>query len=237
MDGETTPDLWPAGTLMARLDRRERVRLLRLGFRKDAGTGTVLLRQGTSDTHVILLHRGLTKVTSTTADGHTALLAIRVAGDMIGEMAALNGRPRSATVTTCGPCAYGVIRLHEFQTFLTNHPDAALRVAGMVADRLRWANEFRVEFASYPARVRLARVIVKIAQTYGYLTPAGLFIGVQLTQPELASLCGAAEITVQKVLREFRRDGLIDTGYRRITVLDAPGLRLAGLVAGPVLPS
>jgi len=84
----------------------------------------------------------------------------------------------------------------------------------VVADRLRWANPFRFEFTAYPAKVRVARLLVKITLAYGRRTPTGLEIGFELTQSELASLCGAAEVTVQKALRDLRRDGSIITGYR-----------------------
>ena len=51
-----------------------------------------------------------------------------------------------------------------------------------------------------------------------------MVIDVRLTQPELATICGAAETSIQKALRELRTEGLVDTDYRRITVrdLDAP---------------
>jgi CRP/FNR family cyclic AMP-dependent transcriptional regulator len=226
---EAPPKIWPVGTLLAQLSRHECEQLLRLGIRREVDPGTILLRQGDRNADVILIHRGVTKVTHVTADGRNTLLAIRAAGEMVGEMAALNGHPRSATVTTCGRCTYSLVRSHEFHTFLAGHPGTTVQIASMVAARLRVANEFRIDFASYHAQVRVARAIVKLAQQYGYQARSGgLVIDVPLTQTELASICGAAKITVEKILYEFRRRGLVETGYRRIVVLDPPGLRVAG---------
>jgi CRP/FNR family transcriptional regulator, cyclic AMP receptor protein len=216
---------WAYGTFLARLDGVTRADLLDLGTARLAGPGEVLLRQGDRESHVVLLRDGFVKVTVGTAEGREALLGIRMGGDILGEMSALNGRPRSATVTTCTPAYVSTIGQDQLRKFLLRRPDGALVLAGVVADRLRWANQFRVDFTTCPVRVRLARVLAKTALAYGRRTPDGLVVGVDLTQMELASLCGAAEVTVQKVLRTFRRAGLIATGYRHLTIVDIAGLR------------
>jgi CRP/FNR family cyclic AMP-dependent transcriptional regulator len=218
---------WAPGTFLHRLTADAREDLQSMAPRRQAQPGDVLIHQGTLERHVILLLAGIAKVTALTSDGAESLLAIRVGGDLLGEMSALNDLPRSATVTACTPLVFNVIHRPQLQTFLERQPGAALALAGMVADRLRWANQFRVEFTAYSAKVRVARVLVKMALAYGRRTPTGLEIGFELTQSELASLCGAAEVTVQKALRDFRRDGAIVTGYRTVTVVDLDGLRRA----------
>ena len=101
-------------------------------------------------------------------------------------------------------------------------------MAAAVGERLRWATERQTEFAAFPAEIRLARVLVDIAWSCGQPTEEGLTIAVALSQPELATMIGASEATVQKVLRELRENGIIRTGYRRITVVDLPALRSLG---------
>src|SRR5689334_3768747 len=160
------------------------------------------------------------------ADGRHALLDVRVSGDVVGEISALNGTPRSATVTTCRDSTIRIIERDDFRAFLRDHPDAAMAMAGIVADRLRMANRRRVDFASYPVRVRLARVLWEIASTYGRRGRTGIVVDIQLTQSELATMCGAAEITLQKGLRDLRDSGVVDTGYRQIVVRDSEALRL-----------
>jgi len=226
------PAGWAPGTYLHRLTAPARDDLQTIAPRRRAEPGDVLIHQGALEHHVVLLHSGISKVTVLTSDGAEALLAIRIGGDLVGEMSALNDRPRSATVAACTRSVYSVIHRQHLRTFLQRHPGAALALAGMVADRLRWANQFRVEFTAYAAKVRVARVLVKIALAYGRRTPAGLEIGFELTQSELASLCGAAEVTAQKALRDFRRDGSIITGYRTVTVVDLDALREAAELHG-----
>ncbi|GIG92403.1 Crp/Fnr family transcriptional regulator [Plantactinospora endophytica] len=219
------PDLpptadWPHGTLLSRLDPDARAELLGLGVRRRVAAGQILLHEGAEGSHLVLLRQGLTKVTASHPDGRSTLLAIRFRGDLVGEMSALNGRPRSATVTTCGPAVVNIIQLHQFKPFLRNHPEAAFEMTAMVADRLRWSNQRRIEFTSYPARVRVARIIAELARSHGRRTPDGIVIDIHLTQPELATACGAADTTIEKTLRQLRADGVVDTDYRRITIRD-----------------
>ena len=226
-----TESPWLPGTLLSRLDEPARRAFLRLGVARTAPAARVILQEGTEESHVILLSDGLTKVTVAMADGRQALLDVRISGDLVGEISALNGTPRSATVTTCRASTIRVIHRNDFRSFLRTHPDAAMEIAGIVADRLRMANRRRVDFASYPVKVRLARVVWEIATAYGYRERDGIVVDIQLTQSELATMCGAAEITLQKALRELRTSGVVDTGYRQVIVRDIGALRRCADVA------
>lgn len=225
MDEAQAPQ-WPAGTLLSRLSRPSATALLALGTEQRVAAGRVLMREGNVESHVVVIRRGVAKVTAEMTDGRAALLSIRVSGDLLGEMSALSGSPRSATVTMCGPGVVRVVPRRDFEPFLSSHPDAAVQLATMVGERLRWSNRRRIDFTSYPVKTRLARILAELAELYGQRSHHGaLEIGVRLTQPELATMCGAAEITVQKALRDMRRSNLVSTRYGRITVWDLPALR------------
>lgn len=214
-----------AGSLLAALSPSAADDLMRLGTGCRFASRTVLLREGDLSTHVYLLMGGIVKVTATTPEGGFALLAIRAAGDLIGELAGLDGQPRSATVTAAGDVVARVISQPVFNGYLNRHADAAVAVSRTVAAKLRWATRRRIDFSGSEVRVRLARVLVELATTYGERTSVGVRIGVPLTQPELAALVGAAEPTVHQALAALRKDKVVDTGYRSTTVLDPSALR------------
>src|SRR5262245_25309710 len=174
--------------------------LLGLGTRRQFEAGRRLIREGDSSTHVELLLRGFVKVTAV-VEGIETLLAIRVPGDILGETAAISGRPRMATVTACVRITSTVISQADFRAFLRSHPDAALNMGATMGERLRWANLRRSDFAAFPADVRLARILVEIARSCGEQSPQGITIGLGLSQPELATMIGAADATVQKAIR------------------------------------
>jgi CRP-like cAMP-binding protein len=220
---------WAPGSFLARLPLGQAAELLGYGVRRQLEAGRVLLREGDLSTQVELLSRGFVKITNV-VDGIEVLIGIRIPGDFVGELAGLTGKPRIATATACGRVTSSVITKRDFHSFLRRHPDAAMSMAAVMGERLRWANERRTDYAAFPAGVRLARVLVEIALTCGLRTDEGLSIGVALSQPELATMIGVSEATVQKVFRDLRENRMIRTGYRHITVLDLPALRALGAV-------
>jgi CRP-like cAMP-binding protein len=204
--------------------------LLDVGIARRFRPGERLVLEGELTTHVFLLLSGCVKVTATTADGGRALLAVRFPGELVGELAGLDGRPRSATVTAVGLVHTRVLTQAVFQAFLRDHPDAAIAVSRSVAAKLRWATDRRIDFSGYDVPIRVARVLATLVRSHGVRTSRGWEIGFPLSQPELAALIGAAEPTVHKSLTELRRQSVLKTGYRKMTILDLPRLcLLAGL--------
>lgn len=223
--GQTDGMSWAPSTFLGSLSEATARELVGLSVRRQFAPGRVVLREGDRDTHLELLISGFVKVT-TSVEGVETLLGIRAPGELVGELGALTGAPRIATVTACGRVVAGVISGAEFDAFLRRHPEAAARVTASVAGQLRWANRRRTEFAVYPAHVRLARVLVEIAELCGRPAPGGgIEIGVPLSQPELATMIAIAQATVQKAIQDLRQRGLLSTGYRRLTILDPAGLR------------
>jgi CRP/FNR family cyclic AMP-dependent transcriptional regulator len=223
--GRHRPGSWPPGSLLGGLPEPVRQGLLSLGAKTQyPDSGRVLIREGDNTSVVFLLLAGVVKVSGASDDGE-ALLAIRVGGDVVGELSALDGRPRLATVVTAGPVIASVIGRGELVGFLTRHPDAAFAISKGIADKLRSATARRIDFNGCSVAVRFARVLLELATRYGQQTPAGTVIRCPLTQTELATLAGAAEPTIQRALRQLRKDSIVVTGYRETTVLDMAGLR------------
>lgn len=217
---------WPARSLLGVLSPQARQELLGLGVPKEFEAGDVLLSEGATDRHAVLLLSGFAKVTARVENGETSLLAVRVGGDTVGEMAAVDGSaPRSATVTACGAMTTRILQPGLLHELLMRRPEVSVALTRIVADRLRWANRRRLDFRGYPAKVRLARLLVELATSYGRPTEAGVVVGCRLSQPELAALTGAAETTVHKGLRELRVNGLLETGYRSTTIRDLARLK------------
>lgn len=213
---------WREHSFLGRLSGSECDALLRLGVAYAVRRGHILLAQGEQSRHVIILLDGYAKVTMTAPDFHDALLDVRGRGDIVGELAAMNGAARSATVTACGHVITRIISQGMFETFLADHPAAARQLTASVGDKLGWADRRRADFIGLPARARIACVLRDLAVVFG--SPANLLARIDITQPELASIAGVREVTVQKALRELRDMGIVSTGYRRVTIVDPIGL-------------
>ncbi|WP_307872654.1 Crp/Fnr family transcriptional regulator [Paractinoplanes ovalisporus] len=199
--------------------------LVARSVRRSFAAGRVLLREGARDSHVFLVLSGFVKV-STAADGVETLLGIRLPGEVVGEIGALTGVPRTATVSASGPVLAGQVQRGDFEGFLRQRPDAAALVAAAVARQLRWANRRRTDIAAFPAPIRLARVLSEMAEVCGRERDDGsVELLVPLSQADLAAMVAIAQATVHKALHELRDRGLITTGYRRIVITDPEKLR------------
>nr|WSX47817.1 Crp/Fnr family transcriptional regulator [Streptomyces sp. NBC_00974] len=216
---------WPSTSVLGGLPPGSRDRLLALGALARYPAGRVLMREAEETTFVLILLDGVVKATGRTNDNRDALLAVRMGGDLVGEFAAVDGRPRSATVTTCGPVVARVVTRGDFRDCGRHDPRIAQAVNEAIVAKLRVATSHRIDFTGCDAPTRLARVLYQITMTYGERTGPGAVIRWPITQPELATLAGTAEPTVQKALRRLREAGVVSTGYRTFRVEDLSELR------------
>ncbi|UGT59298.1 Crp/Fnr family transcriptional regulator [Nocardia asteroides] len=220
------------GTFMARLTPTSRKDLLGLARGNLVRAGTILIRQGDQRRHVDLLRSGsrtqsaCVKVTATARNGNESLLGIRVGGDVIGELAALQGTQRSATVTTCTEALVHSITHSDFLAFLRDHPEGWEAMCRMIAGRLEWANQRRLDFAGYDVPQRLARILLELTALHGVRTGAGWELGVRLSQVEFGRLIGAKEDAASSAMRKLRSDGLVRSAYRSVLITDLEGLKL-----------
>ncbi|MFD9001221.1 Crp/Fnr family transcriptional regulator [Streptomyces sp. NPDC059582] len=210
---------------LARLESEDRSALLALGRSLDFTPRMVLVRQHEPSSHVLFLAHGWTKVTASAANGYEALLALRGPGDIVGESAALTGRPRSATVTALEPVRAVAVERDRFKDFLNRSPAVSFALLGLTADRTRAADRRRLEFASMSVRERFAILLLDLARTHGRRTPQGIELAVPLSKQELAGSVGASREMVQRLLRELRDKEAVATGRRTMLIMRPDILR------------
>jgi CRP-like cAMP-binding protein len=213
------------GEYLDRLDPADREALSGRGRRRRWPAGSSLFLEGDRSGTVVFVLSGRVKVFSLTEHGEEILLAVRGRGALLGEVSAVDGGPRSASVAALEPIEALVLTADAFVEFLRGHADAATVLLQLVVARLRDADRKRVEFAAYDIASRVARRLVELAERFGEPDGHGVRITVALSQDELAGWVGASREAVAKALRVLRERGLISTGRRTMTVLDLPGLR------------
>ena len=152
------PVSWPPQTFLGMLSETSRRELLSLGTTREYLLDSVLILEGDSSTHVMVLIDGWVKVVGSTEGGGQALLSLRVGGDLVGELAALDDAPRSATVISAGVTAAQVVSQRDFLQLMGQHPDVGVAVSRALTSELRWATRRRVDFSGLPVISRLARV-------------------------------------------------------------------------------
>jgi CRP-like cAMP-binding protein len=223
------PDTALPLTFLASLSDDEAAELRSRAITRRFQRGATLMHQGEAPGRVLVIEEGRAKVTAATEDGRELVLAFSGPGDLLGELSALGGSPRVATVRALEPLSALAIASGEFEAFLDANPRVALVILRVVIDRLREADRQHVEFAAYQTLTRVARRLVELAERYGEESGEGIRITLPISQEELAGWAGASREAISKALHDLRAVGLIETHRRHIVVLDAEQL---GQVAG-----
>ncbi|MFB7272705.1 Crp/Fnr family transcriptional regulator [Streptomyces sp. NPDC056244] len=220
------------------LTPRENESVMALGNRKHYEADAHLLTEGDRSTHVMIILQGWVTVSVATDRGATRLiLGLRGPGELLGEMAALDSHPRSATVRALGPIEAQVISGDAFRRFLALHPRVSGLVIRQLTFRLRSADQERSALASLTVLQRLASRLTELsrAEPSGPYTPSALPSApgtshpgtvVHLAQDELAATVGATREAVAKALRLLRSQQIVRTGTRKIEILDPALLAL-----------
>lgn len=213
-------------TFAARLRPAELRALTGRGRPVRYGDGELLMRQGDEGDHVVVLLSGLVKVLSHDEDGDVRLLGIREPGELLGEMACLDDRPRSVTVLAATELFGVKVARSRLLEYLDEFPHAALEVTRQVTRRLRAAERHRGDGAD----LRVLRALVEVARLYAGNTRTAT---VPLSQTEIAQLAGVSLVSAQRSLRRLRDRSLVTTHYHRLVVPCVACLRDAA-AANPV---
>jgi CRP/FNR family transcriptional regulator, cyclic AMP receptor protein len=219
-------DRRPAGGFWGLLTARDQALLTAAGRTSVFSPGATVCVQGEPATHVFVLVSGWVKVVSVTSDGQQAVLALRVVGELAGEVTGY----RTATIYAVGPVRSLIVAHDRFSAFLDANPPAARAYRHVLTRRWSEAADHLRSRSTATGAQRLARLLLELAERHGRGDERRVVIAVPLSQQELASLASTSRATVTRALSDWRRRRLIRTGPRQITVTDLPAFRRT---AGP----
>ncbi|HEY3728140.1 MAG TPA: Crp/Fnr family transcriptional regulator [Solirubrobacteraceae bacterium] len=198
-------------------------------FRRD-GTlrrfprGQALFVEGDRSDRVFMIVRGSAIVFCTVPAGRDVVLAVRGPGEVLGDLSALDDRPRFATAVALDEVEAMVAPRTSLVRSLDD-PGAVKELVQTLVDRLREADRRGVEFASRDTLGRVATRLLELADRFGVGTAEGTVVDLPLSQDQLASWCAASRESTVKALGTLRSLGCIATARRRVVVLDGEALR------------
>lgn len=217
-----------ADSFLSQLDIPARDALRERASTRSWAVRETVFHEGEPADRVVIIETGVVKAVAASEAGIDTVLALRGPGDILGELTAVTGGTRTASVVAVEPVNALVVTLGSFREYLLEHPSAALVLVAVVSSRVAVASRRQVEFGSMDASVRLSRLLVELAEAYGEHSDDGVRFKL-LSQDELASFCGASREAVARALRAFRDAGLVTTGRRSITVVDLDALASWGV--------
>ncbi|WP_051710001.1 Crp/Fnr family transcriptional regulator [Andreprevotia chitinilytica] len=178
----------------------------------------VIVAQGTNGHEMYAVLHGRLKVVRTNEEGREATLAILEGGEVFGEIAMLDGGPRTASVEALEPCELLVLKRDMVLGHLESHPKVMRQLIAALCQRLRSADELLQDALFLPMTQRLAKVLRQLGAQHGSSSDDGVLIDLKLTQQEIANLVGASRESVNKQLNAWVDEGLIELagGYIRL---------------------
>lgn len=207
------------------LSEADRAAFLDRAGRRSFKAGSTLMHEGGLGAEVLILTRGRVKVASTTAEGREIVLQFCGPGDLIGELSAIDGQPRSGTLETLEPVEALALSAAEFRAMAEQRPSFATALLQILVRRFRDADRRRVEFAAAHTLGRVAARLIELRDRHGEPVDDGIAITLPISQEELGGWTGSSRESVAKALHTLRDLGCIRTERRRITVLDDEALR------------
>jgi CRP-like cAMP-binding protein len=210
---------------LRQLGKQDADELLQRVRRRTIPKSQPILVAGAAGDDVVVVLSGRVRLVAYGAEQREVVLAIRGPGELLGDMAALGARRRTASAVALDDVEAGFLRGEQFRDFLRDRPDAALVMIRMLVARLADASQDLVDLATQDSVGRIAKRLLELSAEHGVPVDGGTRIELSLTQDELARWTGATRETVSRALRLMRQLGWVSTDHRTITVLDAAALR------------
>jgi CRP-like cAMP-binding protein len=182
----------------------------------------VILLENDWGTSVYFILEGWVKIRTYNLDGKEVTLNILGKGELFGEMAPLDEVPRSTDVITLVPTVIGNMPAQDFVQLLNTEPQSGIRLAQLMARRLRQVNR-RLRLRESDSVSRVADIILFLADGQGKQVDQGIEIP-NLPHRELSSLSGLARETVTRVLSKLEKKGLIQRDRDILCIPDVDAL-------------
>jgi CRP/FNR family transcriptional regulator, cyclic AMP receptor protein len=220
-DGSRRRALFTSHPVLSCLSAEELDHVLGFVVAQRYDAGEAMFRKGDVGQSMMLITAGKVKVSASGPDGREAVLAVLGEGEILGEMAILDNKPRSADATALEACEVLVLRQRDFLPFLERNPVVTTRLLGMISERLRRTSELLEDRMLRHLPGRLAKALLDLGNCGQAPCPPGTRIPLAVRQRVFASLLGTTRESLNKLLHVWQKEGLVRL-ERGSVVLERP---------------
>jgi len=184
----------------------------------DAGE-TIFVSRSES-THLYAVAVGAVKLIHETGDGREVIVDILGPGEFFGNVSESRESRRTNTALALTSICALVVNNAGFETILGRFPNVALDLFDAVSSRLEAAQETIRRLATDDASKRIAESLVRLAGKFGTKRGPDVLIELPLSREDLAAFSGTNPETASRVVSRFRREGIIETGRKWLSIKD-----------------
>lgn len=201
--------------LFAAVPAADQERILDLGSERAVRRGQLIFQRGDVESSMMAVLRGSVRISTGSADGKEVVFNTIRPGEVFGEIALLDGKPRSADATATEDSTLLVIERRHFLPFLLGNSEMVLRMLTVLCQRLRQTSEALGDMVMLDLPGRLARLLIRLADEHGTPTPQGTRIDFKLSQRDIGTRVASSRESVNKQLHQWVDAGwlLLDRGY------------------------
>jgi CRP/FNR family transcriptional regulator, cyclic AMP receptor protein len=183
--------------------------------------GTTIVSRGDPGNSLIAVISGTLKISVSSADGRSAILNLIGPGEIVGEVAVLDGLARTADVIANTNCEIFVIDRRDFLPFVRSQPALAMKLIELLCTRLRWTSDQVEEVILQNLPGRLASALLRLTEKHK-LAPGGRTIAI--TQQEISEMVGMTRESINKQLRAWAGRNWVRLEHGAIVVLNTESL-------------
>jgi CRP/FNR family transcriptional regulator, cyclic AMP receptor protein len=198
-------------------------RIAALASRRSYKSGAVVFMHGDPGDSLYAVVTGRVRISASTPAGKEIFLNVMQPGDAFGEIALLDGAPRTAAATVLAPTDLMIIRRDHFLSLLQREPMLAVHLIELLCKRMRRTSQQMEDASFLSAPARLAKHLLSLASTHGRPAPGG--VQVKISQQELAQFLGLSRQIVNKHLQTWKRKGWIAVSRGNVLLVNERAVR------------
>jgi len=188
-------------------------------------TGREVFAKGSPGPSLMAVLRGSIKISSLSDEGKEIVFGIINAGEIFGEIAVLDGEERSADATAMTDCELLVLNRRDFLHLLETRADLCMILLRILCRRLRQTSEQVEDVMFRHLESRVAKALLQLAESVGLHGLESASVELHVSQRELGNMAGGSRESVNKILQNRHRQGLIDLGKASVLIRDLEALR------------
>lgn len=183
-----------------------------------------IFQHGDPGNSMMAVASGRVKICNYSSEGKEMVLNIIDRGGLFGEIAVLDGQPRSGDAVAIEDTELLVLERTRLLPFLTANPEISTRLIAVLCQRLRHTSEALEDALLRDAPSRVARGLLRLARTFGKPEAAGLRLDIKLSQQQIGNLIGISRESTNKYIGEWTRERWLAVNNGFITILDREAL-------------
>ncbi|KAJ10345.1 Crp/Fnr family transcriptional regulator [Pseudomonas aeruginosa] len=184
--------------------------------------GATIYAQGDPVTDVYQIISGEIRLSILTEDGQEVLMYIYKSGDLVGDSSVMDDDPYSVTLLARGEVTTRAWSVKDFAALRADHHEVESAISAQSSRRLKGTLKLIEELLTQPVAARVASRFLRLSEMGDSCTEGA---DLSLSQADIGLMVGTTRQSVNRVITELRRLGLVDTDYGKVTIKDPEGLK------------